>query len=130
MSDAPTESGCSYRIRIKGHLDARWARWFVGLRPRGLEIAQLPEGDTLLSGSGIDQAALHDIPATERPTIVAALARKLKSGGRLIVREPQGERLARDELEQLAITSDLWSAGFIAHKVFIGAVFDAMFTHP
>jgi len=61
MSDALTEPGCSYRIRIKGHLDARWARWFVGLRAHGLEISQMPEGDTLLSGSGIDQAALHGI---------------------------------------------------------------------
>ncbi len=56
MNDAPTESGCLYRIRIKGHLDARWAGWFDGL-----EITQMPEGDTLLSGSGIDQAALHGI---------------------------------------------------------------------
>jgi len=73
---------------------------------------------------------LHDIPAIERPTVVAALGRKLRPGGRLILREPQGEGLARDELEQLAITSGLRPAGFVAHKVFIGAVFDAVFTHP
>jgi ubiquinone/menaquinone biosynthesis C-methylase UbiE len=79
---------------------------------------------------GVVHFVLHDIPATERPTVVASLARKLKPGGRLIVREPQGEGLARDELEQLASASGLRPAGLVARNVFIGAVFDAVFTHP
>ena len=46
------ESGC-YEIRIKGHLESRWATWF-----EGLTITTLDNGETLLTGS-VDQAALH-----------------------------------------------------------------------
>jgi hypothetical protein len=43
-------------IRLKGHLDTRWADWFDGLI-----ITQEENGDTLLSGPVIDQAALHGL---------------------------------------------------------------------
>ena len=43
-----------YEIRIKGHLDERWAEWF-----EGLTITLEEDGDTLLTGPVIDQAALH-----------------------------------------------------------------------
>ena len=45
-----------YEIRLKGHLDARWADWFGGLT-----ITLEDNGDTLLTGSVIDQAALHGL---------------------------------------------------------------------
>ena len=45
-----------YEIRIKGHLDDRWADWF-----EGLTIALEDNGDTLLTGSVVDQAALHGL---------------------------------------------------------------------
>jgi hypothetical protein len=45
-----------YEIRLKGHLDQRWADWFSGLT-----ITALPDGETLLSGPVIDQAALHSV---------------------------------------------------------------------
>ena len=45
-----------YEIRLKGHLDDRWAEWFVGLT-----ITQEDNGDTLLTGPVIDQAALHGL---------------------------------------------------------------------
>jgi hypothetical protein len=45
-----------YEIRIKGHLDKRWADWF-----EGLTITREDNGDTLLSGPVIDQAALHGL---------------------------------------------------------------------
>jgi hypothetical protein len=48
---APT----TYRIRIAGQLDARWAAWFDGL------TITLDEGDTLLTGPVVDQAALHGL---------------------------------------------------------------------
>ncbi len=43
-----------YEIRLKGHLDARWAASFDGLvlRPE-------PDGTTVLRGPVVDQAALH-----------------------------------------------------------------------
>jgi hypothetical protein len=48
--------GESYEIRLKGHLDTRWADWFDGLA-----LTQESDGTTVLSGSVIDQAALHGL---------------------------------------------------------------------
>ena len=45
-----------YEIRLKGHLDDRWADWF-----EGLTITLEEDGDTLLTGPVIDQAALHGL---------------------------------------------------------------------
>ena len=45
-----------YEIRIKGHLDDRWADWF-----EGLTITLEDNGDTLLTGPVVDQAALHGL---------------------------------------------------------------------
>jgi hypothetical protein len=45
-----------YQIRLKGHLTTQWADWFDGL-----EISLEDNGDTLLTGSVIDQAALHGL---------------------------------------------------------------------
>ena len=61
MSDlhALTEDHCEpgrYEIRIKGHLDDRWADWFGGLT-----ITLEDNGDTLLTGPVVDQAALHGL---------------------------------------------------------------------
>ncbi|HEV7664127.1 MAG TPA: hypothetical protein VGQ62_11375 [Chloroflexota bacterium] len=53
--DARRETG-QYEIRLKGHLDARWAAWFDGL-----SLIQESDGTTLIRGSVIDQAALHGL---------------------------------------------------------------------
>ncbi len=45
-----------YQIRIKGHLDRQWTDWFAGLT-----ISLEDNGDTLLTGRVIDQAALHGL---------------------------------------------------------------------
>lgn len=45
-----------YQIRIKGHLDSQWTEWF-----EGLTITLEASGDTLLTGSVIDQSALHSL---------------------------------------------------------------------
>jgi hypothetical protein len=45
-----------YEIRVRGHLDARWANQF-----EGLTITLEENGDTLLTGPVIDQAALHGL---------------------------------------------------------------------
>lgn len=45
-----------YKIRIKGHLDSRWTDWFGGLT-----ITLADNGDTLLTGLVVDQAALHGL---------------------------------------------------------------------
>ena len=45
-----------YQIRVKGHLGPQWMDWF-----NGLTITLEENGDTLLIGPVIDQAALHGI---------------------------------------------------------------------
>ena len=45
-----------YQIRIKGHLDPKWAVWF-----EDLNITLEEDGDTLLTGPVTDQAALHGL---------------------------------------------------------------------
>ena len=45
-----------YQIRIKGHLDPHWSEWFGGLT-----ITLEEAGETLLTGSVVDQAALHGL---------------------------------------------------------------------
>jgi hypothetical protein len=45
-----------YQIRIKGHLGSHWADWF-----EGLTITDLDNGETLLTGPVVDQAALHGL---------------------------------------------------------------------
>jgi hypothetical protein len=42
-----------YAIRVEGHLTERWSDWFDGLT-----IHNEPGGETVLSGSFVDQAAL------------------------------------------------------------------------
>ncbi|MFZ0548056.1 MAG: hypothetical protein WAM60_21605 [Candidatus Promineifilaceae bacterium] len=43
-------------IRLKGHLDESWADWF-----EGLTITLEANGDTVLTGPIVDQAALHGL---------------------------------------------------------------------
>jgi hypothetical protein len=45
-----------YEIRLRGHLDARWTNRF-----EGLTITLEENGDTLLTGPVVDQAALHGL---------------------------------------------------------------------
>jgi len=45
-----------YHITIKGHLDSEWSDWFDGFT-----ITLVDNGETILSGSVIDQTALHGV---------------------------------------------------------------------
>ena len=45
-----------YQIRIEGHLACQWTDWFGGL-----SITLEEDGDTLLTGPVIDQAALYGL---------------------------------------------------------------------
>jgi hypothetical protein len=51
----PHEAG-RYEIRLKGHLDSRWAAWFDGL-----SLTNESDGSTLIHGPVADQAALHGL---------------------------------------------------------------------
>jgi len=56
--DSPSDQGqpATYEIRVKGELDQSWGDWFPGL-----VITPQENGDTLLSGPVVDQAALHGL---------------------------------------------------------------------
>jgi hypothetical protein len=56
MIDNPNSNAQYYEIRLKGHLEARWVKWFDGL-----DITLEENGTTLLSGPVVDQAALHGL---------------------------------------------------------------------
>ncbi len=45
-----------YAIRVKGHLNQRWADWL-----EGLTLTHDSDGTTLLAGPLADQAALHGV---------------------------------------------------------------------
>jgi hypothetical protein len=45
-----------YQVRIEGHLGSQWRDWFGGLT-----VTLEDNGDTLLTGPVIDQAALHGL---------------------------------------------------------------------
>jgi hypothetical protein len=48
--------GAGYEIRLKGHLDGRWAAWF-----EGMTLSHADDGTTVLRGRVADQAALHGV---------------------------------------------------------------------
>jgi len=54
-SDTPEQPG-QYRIRLQGHLDDSWACWFGALT-----VTLAENGETLLTGPIVDQAALHGL---------------------------------------------------------------------
>ena len=61
MKATPTSTGDHYErglyeIRLKGHLDDKWADWFDGLT-----ITRADTGETLIRGPVVDQAALHGV---------------------------------------------------------------------
>jgi hypothetical protein len=61
MSETPTPIKAHpepklYEIRVKGHLDAHWSSQF-----EGLTITLKEDGDTLLTGTIVDQASLHGL---------------------------------------------------------------------
>jgi hypothetical protein len=56
-SDAPdVAQSVVYQIRIKGHLGRQWKDWFGGLT-----VTLEQNGDTVLTGPVVDQAALHGL---------------------------------------------------------------------
>jgi hypothetical protein len=54
----PRERPERYEIRVRGVLDRHWSAWF-----EGLELRSEPGGVTALTGSVVDQAALHGLLA-------------------------------------------------------------------
>ena len=55
-SESDPDQPMIYQIRIKGHLGREWTDWF-----EGLAITLEDNGETLLTGPVVDQAALHGL---------------------------------------------------------------------
>jgi hypothetical protein len=65
-----------YQIRIQGQLGHEWADWFGGLT-----IRRTDNGETLLTGPVVDQAALHGLLRKVRDLGVPLLSvNRVKSG--------------------------------------------------
>ncbi|HEY7911337.1 MAG TPA: hypothetical protein VIG62_05430 [Blastocatellia bacterium] len=45
-----------YQIRVRGHLGSQWTDWFGGLT-----VTLEENGETLITGPVVDQAALHGL---------------------------------------------------------------------
>ena len=63
-TDASAEDQCrpgQYEIRLKGHLDQRWADRF-----EGLSFTHARDGTTILAGPVVDQAVLYGLLRTVR----------------------------------------------------------------
>ena len=56
LSTGHYDSPGRYEIRLKGHLDARWAAWFDGLT-----LSRGSDGTTIIDGPVADQAALYGL---------------------------------------------------------------------
>ena len=52
-----------YEIRVRGHLESRWAAWFDGMT-----LTPGSDGTTTIHGPVVDQAALHGLLHTLRDT--------------------------------------------------------------
>ena len=56
MSTGQDPGSGRYEIRVKGHLESRWAAWFDGMT-----LTTESDGTTSIQGPVIDQAALHGV---------------------------------------------------------------------
>ena len=63
ISTGDRHSPGAYEIRVKGHLDSRWGRWFDGMG-----LTRESDGTTLIHGPVVDQAALHGLLQRIRDT--------------------------------------------------------------
>ena len=55
-SGSSHSGGRSFEIHVKGHLDSKWSDWL-----EGLEVELLDNGEMMLSGTLVDQAALMGV---------------------------------------------------------------------
>ncbi|HEX5615534.1 MAG TPA: hypothetical protein VFZ83_10325 [Acidimicrobiia bacterium] len=65
-----------YEIRVKGHLDSRWAAVFDGLT-----VTREDGGTTVIHGPVVDQAALHGVLQKLRDLGVPLISVQLRPEG-------------------------------------------------
>ena len=78
--DHPADDGRppTYEIRITGRLDPRWEEWFDGL------TITVDNGDTLITGRVVDQAALHGLLRRVRDLGMPLISVTRIDSGRLV----------------------------------------------
>jgi len=77
MDAAADKPSATYTVRVRGHIDPRWAAWFDGLT-----ITNEPDGDTTLAGPITDQAALYGLLSRARDlglTLVSVRRHRLEA---------------------------------------------------
>ncbi len=62
-SDTDRHEAGRYEVRLRGHLDSRWAAWFDGL-----SLTHQSDGTTVIGGEVADQSALHGLLQRVRDT--------------------------------------------------------------
>ncbi len=67
-----------YEIRVRGHLDDRWAARFDGLT-----LTREGKGDTVLTGQVVDQSALYGLLRKVRDIGVPLISVTLVGAGRI-----------------------------------------------
>jgi hypothetical protein len=88
-SDADAGQAAVYQIRVGGRLSERWADWFDGLT-----ITHEGSGDTFLTGTVVDQAALH------------GLLRKVRDLGMPLISVVRVEPAGGSESRQVSLAED------------------------
>ena len=71
------DSGWNYQIKVEGHLNPTWSEWF-----EDMTLLHDPNGNTVLTGRVVDQAALHGVLIKIRDlglTLISIQRNKLNS---------------------------------------------------
>ena len=65
----------TYEIRVQGRLDPHWSEWF-----NGLTISYDADGNTVLRGPLVDEAALHGVLNKVRDLALPPARREQRAG--------------------------------------------------
>ena len=113
----PTKS-LIYEIRLEGELDPQWADWFGGMA-----ITLEHNGDTLLTGQVVDQAALHGLLKKVRD-----LGMPLVSIIRIQTRETDTDRSRREKcMNTISKTGVLRDPKMVLSTLWIFAVLNYLY---
>lgn len=116
-----------YQIRLKGILDSGWADWFDGMT-----VTQSADGDTLITGPVVDQAALYGLLRKARDLGLPLVAVRRLSAD--VWRPTSGGRRRRQNIRHNPRRSKMSSekktarlAGLLYLVIFIANIFVFMF---
>ena len=84
-----------YEIRLAGHLGQHWADWF-----EGLTLTLEDNGETLLTGPVVDQAALHGLLKKVRDMGIPLLSAVCVKAGQTPEPRPQNSAVRPQRSEE------------------------------